>query len=144
MIRSEQVVPAPAQVVHDLITDVAAWEVWSPHVASVTVLRGDTDRVHEGWVGRVRPWFGPATAMEVTAAEPGSGITWRSRAAGYELRYRDGVDALGDDVSRIVFEAELEGPGAAVLERLIAPLSALGQRRRMRRLAAMARVVDRH
>lgn len=141
MIRSTQTAPVPAEVVHDLITDVAAWSVWSPHVASVDVVSGDPARVHPGWVARVRPWFGPATAMEVLTAEDGRGITWRSRAWGYELRYRDGIEPLSDDAVRVVFEAELSGPGAGVLERLVAPLSALGQRRRIRRLVATAGLV---
>lgn len=143
MIRSEQDVGVPPEVVHDLITDVSAWSVWSPHVASVDVVSGDRQRVHAGWTARVRPWFGPATPMVVTSAEPGAGITWQSEAFGYRLRYRDGVEPVGPHGARLVFEAELDGPAAAVIERAVAPLSALGQRRRMRRLAAMARLVGR-
>lgn len=141
MIRSEQVVQADPAVVHDLVTDVSAWSVWSPHVASVQTIRGDASRVHEGWTGRVRPWFGPPTTMSVTRAVPGEGISWRSHAFGYELSYRDGVEAVSPGQTRVVFEAELDGPGADVLERVVAPLSALGQRRRIRRLAALAELV---
>ena len=141
VIRSERTVRADPEVVHDLITDVSAWSVWSPHVASVQPVRGDSARVHEGWTGRVRPWFGPPTTMSVTRAVPGEGIRWRTRAFGYELHYRDGVEAVSSDTTRVVFEAELDGPGAQVLERLVAPLSALGQRRRIRRLGALAELV---
>jgi hypothetical protein len=141
VIRSEQVVRAEPEVVHDLITDVSAWSVWSPHVASVQTVRGDTNRVHEGWTGRVRPWFGPPTTMTVTQAPPGEGIRWRTRALGYELHYRDGVEPAAPGSARVVFEAALDGPGADVLERLVAPLSALGQQRRIRRLGALAELV---
>lgn len=132
---------ADPAVVHDLITDVSAWSVWSPHVASVETMRGDTSRVHEGWTGRVRPWFGPPTTMSVTRAAPGEGIHWRTRAFGYELHYRDGVEAVAPGRTKVVLEAELDGPGAHVLERVVAPLSALGQRRRIRRLGALAELM---
>jgi len=141
VIRNEQVVRAEPEVVHDLITDVSAWSLWSPHVASVQAVRGDTSRVHEGWTGRVRPWFGPPTTMSVTRAVTGEGIQWRTRAFGYELHYRDGVEAVTPDQTRVVFEAQLDGPGAGVLERFVAPLSAWGQRRRIRRLGALAELV---
>lgn len=79
--------------------------------------------------------------MSVTRSVPGEGIRWRTRAFGYELHYRDGVEAVVPDATRVVFEAQLDGPGAKALERLVAPLSALGQRRRIRRLGALAELL---
>ena len=50
-------------MVHAVLTDTTAWRLWSPHVARV-----DTDQEiieAAGWSGLVKPWFGPATRMDV-------------------------------------------------------------------------------
>ena len=133
-IESETRVAAPPALVHEVLTDVGAWALWSPHVASV---RPSSGSVHAGWVGRVRPWFGPRTTMEVTTVTPGAGMRWRTAALGHELSYAQLVSADGDG-SRVVFTATVTGPLGAVVQRLAAPLSALGQRRRLARLAALA------
>lgn len=78
---------------HELLVDVDAWSLWSPHVATVSSDRG---RIDSGW---------------------GGGCTVR-------------------------FTAGLGGPAAAVLERLVAPFSERGQRRRMARLVKLAELVE--
>lgn len=45
--------------------------------------------------------------------------------------------------SMLRFTARLSGPAAEHLERVVAPLSALGQRRRMARLARLAELFER-
>ncbi len=141
MIRSERSVAAPAAVAHAVLTDVTAWRLWSPHISRV-------DAEHEvieeaGWTGIVTPWFGPGTRMSVTWCEPGRGIRWSSTALGHRLDYADLIEPDGDDRSTVTMTARVSGPAGAVLERLVAPLSALGQRRRLARLAALAEYLHR-
>lgn len=133
-ITSERTVAAPPALVHEVLTDVGAWALWSPHIASV---RPSSGAVHAGWVGRVRPWFGPTTTMEVTEVVPGAGMRWRTRALGHELAYAQLVSVEGEG-ARVVFTAAVTGPLGPVVQRLAAPLSALGQRRRLVRLATLA------
>ncbi len=133
-ITSQRAVDAPPGVVHDLLTDVAAWALWAPHVASVVP---DHGHVAPGWRLRVRPWFGPATTMEVTEVLPGRGMRWRTRGAGHELSYDQRVEASGTGTI-VTFTASVTGPLGGLAQRVAAPLSALGQRRRLARLAAAA------
>lgn len=135
-ISTSRTIAAPPALVHDLLTDVAVWALWSPHVASTEPSSG---RVSAGWRGRVRPWFGPPTTMEVTDVIPDAGMRWRTRAVGHELSYSQLVGpARPDGTCEVVFEARVTGPVGAVLERLAAPLSSLGQRRRLERLALLS------
>jgi hypothetical protein len=138
VIRSERPVAAPAAVVHAVLTDVRAWRLWSPHIARVDA----PEQVIEGagWSGLVKPWFGPATRMDVTWCEPGRGIRWTSTAGGYRLDYEDLVDPAGDGCT-VTMTARLDGPAGGLLERGVAPLSAYGQRRRLERLGALAEYV---
>jgi uncharacterized protein YndB with AHSA1/START domain len=135
MIETSRVVHAPPAVVHDLLTDVAAWRVWAPHVRDPRPARG---HVSAGQTVSVRAFFSPApTPMHVTSVEPAGGMTWESRAAGHVLRYAQRVRPAPQG-SRVTFTAEVEGPAGALLTALARPLSALGQRRRLARLAALA------
>lgn len=141
MIRTQRTVHAPAAVVHALLTDVASWRLWSPHIDRVDA---EHDRIEAaGWSGLVKPWFGPATVMEVVWCEPGRGIRWASTAAGHHLDYTDLVEPDGDDRCRVTMIAQLSGPAGALVERVVAPLSAYGQRRRLARLAALAEYLHR-
>lgn len=134
-ITRERLVAAPPALVHDLLVDVGAWPLWSPHVLRTDPASG---RVHPGWRGRVRPWFGPATTMEVTEVLPGGGMRWRTRAAGHELSYAQLVEPAVGGGSRVVFEARVGGVLGEPLQRLAAPLSGFGQDRRLQRLALLA------
>ena len=76
MIRSERPVAAPAAIVHAVLTDVTAWKLWAPHVASVDCV---VDVIRDtAWSGLVKPWLGPAVQMDVTWVEPGRGMRWFS------------------------------------------------------------------
>jgi hypothetical protein len=140
VIRSSRTVAAPAAVVHAVLTDVRAWRLWSPHIARV----GASEQVIDaaGWSGLVKPWFGPATRMDVTWCEPGRGIRWTSTAGGYRLEYADLVEPDGDGCT-VTMTAELSGPAGGTVERAVAPLSAYGQRRRLERLGALAEYLHR-
>ena len=130
---------APASRVHDLLTDVDAWQLWSPHVVRVEPLDGSSaDRVHDGWSGRVRPFFGPATTMRVTQVVPDRGYRWSTTALRHRLDYAHEVRPLGEDRCVVQFSADVHGPAASVVEQLVGWLSAFGQRRRLARLAALA------
>jgi hypothetical protein len=142
VIRSTQAVAAPAAVAHAVLTDVRAWTLWSPHVARVDGATAPTIDA-AGWSGLVKPWFGPATRMDVTWCEPGRGIRWSSAAAGFRLDYADLVAEDGPDACTVTMTAALHGPAGAGVERVVAPLSAYGQRRRLARLAALAEYVHR-
>jgi hypothetical protein len=140
VIRSQRAVAAPAAVVHAVLTDVRAWRMWSPHIARVEAAQQVIDAA--GWSGSVKPWFGPATRMDVTWCEPGRGIRWTSAGAGYRLEYADLIDPDGEG-STVTMTAQLSGPAGALVERGVAPLSAYGQRRRLARLGALAEYVHR-
>ena len=73
--------------------------------------------------------------MVVDAVLPEGGYTWHSTVGPWRLDY-DNVVAPADDGSRLRFTARLNGPASARIERLVAPLSALGQRRRIARRRA--------
>jgi hypothetical protein len=96
-----------------------------------------------GWSGLVKPWFGPATRMDVTWCEPGRGIRWSSTAAGYRLEYADLIEPPDDESCAVTMTAELRGPAGDTVERVVVPLSAYGQRRRLERLGALAEYVHR-
>lgn len=134
-ISSARTVAAPAARVHDLLTDVDAWQLWSPHVVSVTPPGG---RVHVGWSGRVRPFFGPATTMRVTHVDPDGGYRWSTTALGHRLEYAHEVRPIGPDRCEVRFSADVHGPAARLVERVVGRLSAFGQRRRVERLATLA------
>lgn len=134
-ISSDRVVAAPASRVHDLLTDVDAWQLWSPHVLRVDPPGG---RITPGWSGRVRPWFGPATTMRVGEVRPDAGYTWSTRSLGHRLDYDWQVTPLPEGSSSVVVTAEVHGPLGPLLERVVGRLSAFGQRRRLERLAVLA------
>jgi hypothetical protein len=141
VIRSSRAVAAPAAVVHAVLTDVRAWRLWSPHVARVDAAEQVIDAA--GWSGLVKPWFGPATRMDVTWCEPGRGIRWTSAAGGYRLEYADLIDPGPAGGCTVTLSAQLSGPAGGTLERAVAPLSAYGQRRRLERLGTLAEYVHR-
>ncbi len=141
MIRTEQSVAAPAAVAHAVLTDVAAWRLWSPHVARVDSATEVIDSA--GWTGLVKPWFGPTTRMDVTWCEPGRGIRWTSRAAGHTLEYADLITPHGDQRCTVTMTAHVSGPVGALVQAVATPFSAYGQRRRLARLAALSEYLHR-
>lgn len=131
---------AAPSTIHELLVDVESWSVWSPHVASVDAT---SRRVGPGWTGVTRAFFSPAaTPMFVSEVRPDGGYRWHSKAGPWRLDYDNAV-AGGEQGSAIRFSAELTGPMAPLIERVVAPLSALGQRRRMTRLARTAELLER-
>ncbi|MEO1064286.1 MAG: SRPBCC family protein [Actinomycetota bacterium] len=140
-IHTELVSTASPSTIHRLLVDVEAWSVWSPHVASVDPPTGE---VTAGWEGATRAFFSPtATEMIVDEVVPDGGYTWHCSVGPWTLRYRNLVRPGVNSGSVVAFDAELDGPAASVLERVVAPLSAYGQRRRMHRLAQAAELVER-
>lgn len=135
MIVSERTISAPSHLVHALLTDVEAWALWSPHIASV---EPPTGSVAAGWTGQVKAWFSPTpTTMTVTWAEPGRGLGWETPGLGHTLRYEQRIEPVSGGC-RVTFSAEVVGRLGETLTRAAAPLSALGQRRRLARLATLA------
>lgn len=141
MIRSSHAVAAPASIAHAVLTDVTAWKLWSPHVHRVDAASQVIDAT--GWTGLVKPWFGPATLMEVTWCEPGRGIRWTSFAAGHRLDYADLVEPESEGRCTVTMTAEVSGPAGALVQAAATPLSAYGQRRRLARLAALSEFLHR-
>jgi hypothetical protein len=132
---------ARPEIVHALLTDIAAWRLWSPHVASV---RPDHGTVRAGQTVAPRAFFSPAiTPMHVDWVRPGEGMGWHSRAAGHTLTYENRVEPLPGGGTRIAFSAQVDGPAAGVVGALATPLSRLGMRRRIARLARLALLVQR-
>ncbi|MFC3688368.1 SRPBCC family protein [Aquipuribacter hungaricus] len=134
-ITSARTVAAPASRVHDLLVDVDAWQLWSPHVVSVDPPGG---QVVDGWTGRVRPFFGPATTMRVTRVRPDAGYAWSTRALGHRLDYDWTVRPTGEQRCVVSVTADVHGPAGTVVEGVVGWLSAFGQRRRLERLAVLA------
>ena len=121
--------------------EVDAWGGWSPPVAAVETRER---RVGPGWTGATRAFFSPgATTMIVDEVRLDGGYTWHSTLGPWRLDYDNAV-LPADGGSTLRFTAELRGPAAEVIERLVAPLSASGQRRRMVRLARLAELLERH
>jgi hypothetical protein len=140
MIVTELRCAAASSTVHDLLVEVDAWRVWSPHVASI---RSSEPQIRPGWTGATRAVFAPvATDMVVDEVWPAGGYAWHSTLGPWRLSYANRVRPDGDG-ARLRFTARLDGPAGAVLERVVQPLSALGQRRRMQRLAHLAELVER-
>ena len=141
VIVTEIVSSAAPATIHELLVDVDAWSAWSPHVASVET---SERRVGPGWTGATRAFFSPgATSMIVDEVRPDGGYTWHSTVGPWRLDYDNAV-LPAESGSTLRFTAELRGPAAEVIERLVAPLSARGQRRRMVRLARLAELLERH
>lgn len=135
MITSQRTIAAPTHLVHALLTDVGAWTLWSPHISRVQPPHGS---VHTGWEGRVKAWFSPvSTAMRVVWAEPGRGMGWETPGFGHLLRYEQRIEPVRGG-SVVTFTASVDGRFGGALTRLALPLSKLGQRRRLARLAALA------
>jgi hypothetical protein len=136
-----EVPDADPQTVHALLTDIAAWRLWSPHVASVVP---DHGTVQPGQTVATRAFFSPAvTPMHVDWVRPGEGMGWHSRAAGHTLTYENRVSPLaGGTGTCIAFTARVDGPAAGAVTALAAPLSRLGMRRRIARLARLALLVQ--
>lgn len=141
MIRSELSVAAPAAVAHAVLTDITAWRLWSPHIARVDTTQDVIEAA--GWTGMVKPWFGPATRMDVTWCEPGRGLRWTSAAAGHRLDYADLITPDGPDGCTVTMTATVSGPVGPIVQRVVGPLSAFGQRRRLSRLAALSEYLHR-
>lgn len=139
MIITEQRTAADPATIHRLLVDIDAWKLWSPHVASVD---GPSRRVEAGWEGATRAFFSPgATSMVVDEVWPDGGYRWHSTVGPWRLDYDNRVEPEADG-SRVRFVARLHGPAAAIIERLVAPISALGQRRRIARLVALAELIE--
>ena len=135
-----EVPDADPQVVQRLLTDIAAWRLWSPHIASVVP---DHGTVRPGQTVSTRAWFSPAvTPMHVDWVRPGEGMGWHSRAAGHRLTYENRVVPLRRGGTCISFTARVEGPAAGAITAVAAPLSRLGMRRRIARLARLALLVQ--
>ncbi|MEM9711618.1 MAG: SRPBCC family protein [Actinomycetota bacterium] len=140
-ITTSLVSTAEPSTIHRLLVDVEAWSIWSPHVASVDPPTGE---VAAGWEGSTRAFFSPgATEMIVDEVIADGGYTWHCAVGPWTLRYRNAVTAGVNGGSTITFAADLHGPAATVIERIVGPVSALGQRRRMHRLARSAELVER-
>jgi len=134
-------VAAPAAIVHAVLTDVTAWKLWAPHVASVDSV---TDVIRDtAWSGLVKPWFGPATQMDVTWVEAGRGMRWSTTLLGHRLDYADLITPQGDDRCLVTMTAAVSGVVGGLVTTAVAPLSALGQRRRLARLGALAEYLHR-
>jgi len=141
VIRSQLDAEASPHTLHELLVDVDAWPLWSPHVAS---LDAPSRRITPGWVGRPRAFFAPmAVAMEVDRVDDDGGYLWHSTLGPWRLDYSNRVWPNADGGSTVAFSATLSGPAAAVLERIVGPVSAWGQRRRIARLVQLGALVER-
>ena len=132
---------APAAIVHAVLTDVTAWKLWAPHIANVDSV---TDVIRDtAWSGMVKPWFGPATQMDVTWVEPGRGMRWSTTLLGQRLEYADLITPDGDDRCLVTMTADMAGLVGGIVTTAVAPLSSFGQRRRLARLGTLAEYLHR-
>jgi hypothetical protein len=141
VIRSERPVAAPAAIVHAVLTDVTAWKLWAPHVASVDCV---VDVIRDtAWSGLVKPWLGPAVQMDVTWVEPGRGMRWTTTLLGYRIDYTDTITPDGDDRCLVTMTAEVAGVVGNLVSTAVGPISGFGQRRRLARLGTLAEYLHR-
>ncbi len=80
--------------------------------------------------------------MTVDEVRPEGGYGWHAQVGPWRLDYDNRVEAAPIG-SRLRFTARLSGPGSGLIERVVGPLSAYGQRRRMDRLAQLAELLER-
>jgi polyketide cyclase/dehydrase/lipid transport protein len=141
VIRSERPVAAPATIVHAVLTDVTAWKLWAPHVASVDCV---TDIIRDAaWSGLVKPWLGPAAQMDVTWVEAGRGMRWTTTLLGHRIDYADLITPDGEDRCLVTMITEVSGLVGGLVTTAVGPLSGIAQRRRLARLAALAEYLHR-
>jgi ribosome-associated toxin RatA of RatAB toxin-antitoxin module len=74
-------IPAPAQRVWEVISDVARWHEWTPSITSIE--RRDDGPFGVGSRARVRQPKFPAAFWKVTSFEPGTGFDWVSAGPGF-------------------------------------------------------------
>ncbi len=140
MIRTKLSSSAGPDTLHRLLVEVDSWPIWSPHVASV---EAESTVVHAGWRGNTRAFFSPgATEMVVDEVRPAGGYSWHSSVGPWRLEYDNSLTPAQDGTTAITFAARLHGPLASQIERAVAPLSAFGQRRRMRRLSRLGEFME--
>ena len=107
MIRSERPVAAPAAIVHAVLTDVTAWKLWAPHVASVDCV---ADVIRDtAWSGLVKPWLGPAAQMDVTWVEPGAECGGPPPCSATASNTPTLITPDGDDRCLVTMTAEVSG-----------------------------------
>jgi hypothetical protein len=103
-----------------------------------------TDVIRDAaWSGMVKPWFGPATQMDVTWVEPGRGMRWTTTLLGQRLEYADLITPDGDDRCLVTMTADMAGLVGGIVTTAVAPLSSFGQRRRLARLGTLAEYLHR-
>lgn len=84
-----------------------------------------------------------AIPMEVDEVTDDRGHTWHSTFGPWRLDDTNRVEPAPTGGSLVRFAAKLSGPASGVLERIIGPLSARGQRRRIERLVHLAELIRR-
>jgi Polyketide cyclase / dehydrase and lipid transport len=141
VIRSERPVAAPAAIVHAVLTDVTAWKLWAPHVASVDCV---VDVIRDAaWSAQVKPWIGPAVQMDVTWVEAGRGMRWTTNLLGHRIDYADLITPDGDDRCLVTMTSEVSGLVGSLFTTAVGPISGFGQRRRLARLGTLAEYLHR-
>ena len=99
-------IPAPADRVWAVMSDVERWHEWTPSITSVTLLRKGALAVGSRALVR-QPKFPPAL-WRVTELVPGRSFTWVSVAPGLRVIGRHAVE-LTVNGTRAVLTLELKG-----------------------------------
>jgi uncharacterized protein YndB with AHSA1/START domain len=104
---------APAGVVWDVFTDVAAWSRWTASVERIVPLDGPELRVGSRF--EIKQPRVPKLVWEVTAVEPGVSWTWRQRSPGGTTLASHEVIPQGADRALVRQRIDQRGPvGVAV------------------------------
>jgi uncharacterized protein YndB with AHSA1/START domain len=109
-------VGAPPDVVWSLLEDVEGWPGWTSTMTSVQ--RAAAGTLTEGERVRIKQPGLPAADWVVTAVDPGSAFTWRSRAAGVTTSATHEV-VPAPTGSRVTLTLEQHGPLAGLMSALL-------------------------
>jgi carbon monoxide dehydrogenase subunit G len=105
-------IPAPADRVWQVMSDIDRWHEWTPSIASITRLGGGGFAI--GSRVAIRQPKLPPALWTVTAIEPGRSFTWVSTAPGVRVVGHHAVEPTGAG-SRATLSLTLEGPLGGLL-----------------------------
>lgn len=107
----------PSSAVYSRWADPASWPEWDPQVRTVAF----EGPVRLGGRGRLRPASGPPVSFSVTQLQAGRVFTNTCSMPGARLTFEHVVEARDDAQAQVSVTVRLDGPLAAVWQRIVGP-----------------------